>query len=57
VGLGGTGDSNDRRDVLVRVRDAVWAFIESGPVSMDGCGGGVEDLFSCGLLTGILGFF
>ena len=54
VGLGRTGDSNDGRNVLVRVRDIQWALVQASAVGVDDGGGGVEDVLRCGLAPRIL---
>ena len=44
VGLGGTGDRNNRGNVLVRVRDAQRPFVQPSPVGVDDGGGHEEDV-------------
>ena len=44
VGLGGTGDRNDGRNVFVCIRDIQWALVQASAVSVDDGGGHVEDV-------------
>ena len=44
VGLGGTGDRNNRGNVFVRVRDVQWALVQASAVGVDNGGCHVEDV-------------
>lgn len=54
VGLGGTGDRNNRGNVLVRVRDVQRSFVQASTVSVDDGGGHVEDVVRGGNTSRVL---
>ena len=54
MGLGGTGDRNNRGNELIRVRDAVRPFVQPSPVGVDDGGGHVENVVRGGNTSRVL---